>query len=193
MVNINTSLKKIKRFVLNLSRGFSLLELLITLAIFGILMVIITSILLINLTVARRVKARTYAREESAFMLNILKKDIRNAESVAGIGTNLKVAIIEEDLHAHCYRWFLDVDGERYQIERREINCTDNSDMYAYASYRTPSDVEFSDFSFKVIENDGNSVVTIKIVAWTTGMPGEPDRQLLTKEVAVSTRNFDFD
>lgn len=193
MGNIKTSLKKIKRVVLNLSKGFSLLELLITLAIFGILLVIITSILLINLTVARRVKARTYAREESAFMLNILKKDIRNAESVAEMGTNLKVAIIEEDARAHCYRWFHDkTGGEPYQIERREIDCADNSD-YAYASYRTPSDIEFDDFSFKVIENDNNWVVIIKVVAWTTGMPGEPDKQLLTKEVAVSTRNFNFD
>ena len=57
--------------------GFSLLELLITLAIFAILMVTTTTILIINLTVARRIKARSYAREETAFMLNVLKKDPR--------------------------------------------------------------------------------------------------------------------
>lgn len=180
----------------NSESGFSLLELLITLAIFAILMVTTTTILVINLTIARRIKARSYAREETAFMLNVLKKDIRNADHVEemsdGTTDSLRIGIVEGDGSTHCYRWFHRVDDE--QVERKEIDCSTSAD--GDTSYLTPADVVLREFDFDIIPNENNWLVKLNVKAWTVGMPGDIEDatdppQWLYKEVAVSTRNFD--
>jgi len=184
---------KFARNIFEEEEGFSLLEMLITLAIFGILMVTTTSLLVINLTVSRKVKARTYAREETAFMLNVLKKDIRNAEpglTVSEGGNELRVTVVDpayEDT-SHNYVW--SIDGNR--IERKED---------PKVSYNTPSDIEFSDLVFDSLYCDENNcVIKITVQAWTIGMPGDKgegcdseNKQCIKKEVAVSTRNFEFE
>jgi prepilin-type N-terminal cleavage/methylation domain-containing protein len=170
------------------SGGFSLVELLITLGIFGILMALVTNIIVINLKAARRIKARSYAREESSFMLNVLKKDVRNAEEVTDLGGNEILIKIVDDVGGvpttNCYRWFQSGNI----IEREKIDgCTGSSST----SYRTPSDVTFQNLTFQVFSSIDNWVVKMSVQSWTTGMPDSP-RQWITKEVAVSTRNFAF-
>ncbi|MFC1780101.1 PilW family protein [Patescibacteria group bacterium] len=176
--------------------GFSLLELLITLAIFGILLVTTTSIILINLTAARRIKSRSYTREESAFMLNILKKDIRNANSILcpdGIGgytscgtttVHEMLVNITEDTGPYNYIW----KQSGSEIVREDLN--------AKISFKTPSDVTFDNsqgglpFTLDTDCDAENCVIRIRFRAWTEGMSDNP-RQWIEKEVAVSTRNFE--
>lgn len=200
-------LRSEKLLTRNSTDGFSLVELLVTLAIFGILMATVTSIIVVNLRVARRIKARTYVREETAFMLNVLKKDLRNADNVICVDKfwrdvthstppcNLydpaKLRVIVADPNTpgldHIYDWTQ--TGNR--ISRLEgTNPT----------YMTPSDVEFNmsvPLRFDIFYSQDNSVVKITLQAWTLGMPGDPSvpadpPQWLRKEVAVSTRNFEF-
>jgi len=177
--------KKVTKLII-LEEGFSLLELLITLAIFGILMVTTTSILVINLTVARKVKARSYAREETAFMFNVLKKDIRNAEEALTINPdNIEVKVVDENSQTHTYTWRMDNDI----VQRAEVS---------EVSYKTPSDIKFYDLSFEGSCEEENCIVKISAKAWTNGMPGSmedtcdsKDKQCIQKEVVVSTRNFE--
>jgi prepilin-type N-terminal cleavage/methylation domain-containing protein len=171
-------------------KGFSLVELLISLAIFGILMGTVANLLVINIKVANRVKARTHVREETSFMLKILKKDIRNADvlsekDVGGV-KNLIVGLVESDGTTHCYRWF-----QQYtRIERKEINCITEEDVST--SYLTPADIELSanePLALDVVCEENNCTVKINLKARTHGMP---EGQWITKEVAASTRNFDL-
>ncbi len=171
--------------------GFSILELLITLGIFAILMAIVSGIIFINLTASRRVKARSYVREETAFLLNIFKKDVRNAESLSYDEVNeiLSVNIIDADATLRTYTW----QQEDNQIVRRLES--DGS-----ISYRAPGDIIFDDaqdekFTMRVdcTADNSNCLVKVSFRAWTPGMPGEEggaDQQWLKKEIAVSTRNF---
>lgn len=192
--------------------GFSLVELLITLGIFGILMAIVTSIIIINLKAAQRIKARSYAREESSFMLNVLKKDVRNAEIICSNTSPsgwFVVTVLDESGTPHTYRWI----QNGTQILREEGSVASPCNFTVFASpitYRTPSDVEFDSsdtngnsipdgFELEVTCDPNNCFVKITTKAWTIGMPGDsgvtcgnPDKQCITKEVAVSTRNFIF-
>ncbi|MDD3648000.1 MAG: prepilin-type N-terminal cleavage/methylation domain-containing protein [Candidatus Dojkabacteria bacterium] len=186
-------LKKIKIIVNRSSKGFSLLEVVVTMGIFAILMAIVMSILVINLKVSMRVKARSYAREESAFALNLLKKDLRNAElieyssgaasgMVPGSG-DIKVSVLDAG-GGHTYTWYL--DGS--QIRRVETGTLDTT-------YLTPSDVEFDSAGFwiRVIDRSTldteNYIVLIKMKVRAGGMP---EGNWIYKEVAISTRNLNF-
>jgi len=159
--------------------------------IFAILMVIIMSILVINLKVSMRVKARSYAREESSFALNLLKKDIRNAESLSFAGSPagavptssvpLVVSVLDAGGTGHIYNWFL--NGT--QITRLDTG-TGN------ITYLTPDDVTFDvsqGFWIKVNKEGDNAIVNVKLKVTTGGMPKD---QWIYKEVAVSTRNINF-
>lgn len=177
-------------------RGFSLIELLITLAIFGILMATVMQIVLINLRVAALVKGRSYAREETSFMLKILKKDIRNAEAISpDSGDNLSAVIVtglDAQGDVHSYRWS---QNEQGQVQRVEV-----APSSGVISYKTPADVVFDrnePLSFSINCEENNCVVKIRMKAWSRGMPGDPEdpddpAQWITKEVAVSTRNFNL-
>lgn len=179
-------------------KGFTLIELLITLAIFGILLVTTTSIIVVNLKVARKIKARSYAREESAFMLNLLKKDIRNAEEVLCLDSSESpiscndsydqtklLVVLNENSVTQNYVWYMDGNN----IARKEEGGSVNN-------YFTPEDLEFRDLAFVITEGDQNAFVSIGFNVWTRGMYGDPEDEsswlFMRKEVIVSTRNYIF-
>jgi len=169
-------------------KGFSLLELLITLAIFAILMVTTTALLVINLKAARKIKARSYAREETAFMFNVLKKDIRNANSVVYDSGNQTLMVTLQDQYDpsinRIYTWEFDEDS----IVRKEGSNT---------NYRMPEDIIINNTPLvkKVVSQSGSNIVLLlHVEAWTTGMADDNNGEhiYVTKEVIVSTRNYDF-
>lgn len=171
----------------NYQGGFSLLELLISLAILGVILVTTTTIIMLNLTAARKIESRSYAREESAFLLNVLKKDIRNAESVVVDNENntISVVLIEPSSNSTTnYLWRINND----RVERAE-----NGNK---TTYITPIDVEFSDVNFEKVEgaNINNELVYIYMEVWVYGMPEDDtgNKLPIKKEIVVSTRNYTF-
>jgi len=172
---INIKIKK--------EKAFSLLELMISLGIFAILIMMVTNLIILNLRVARKVKARTYVREESSFMLKILKKDIRNSDSISGAQNELLISIDDPISGTRSYRW--SVQGN--QIQRTEVNSME-------ITYKTPADMTVTKWDslemFQIYTFDENTVVVIRVRARDPN--GMPEDQWIKKEVAVSTRNFQF-
>ena len=183
---------KFKKIIQNLKvkkqKGFTLLELLITLAIFAILMVTTTSLLFMNLTAARKIKARSYVREEGAFMLNVLKKDIRNASFVSLNNNTLTIKYTESGNPSEsCYVWSQGVSDSR--IYRKD--CSDPNKI----SYATPSDIEFTGWILGALNSStSNYVIKVSFSAWTVGMPEDAagNKDYVKKETIISTRNFQF-
>lgn len=74
-------------------KAFSLVETMVTLAIFGILMAMLSQVLLLNLEVSRKISARTRIREELSALVGLLQRDMRNAGHIVleECGDNLKI------------------------------------------------------------------------------------------------------
>ncbi len=63
-------------------KAYSILEILVTLAIFGILSVFLMQSLFMNLTLSSRISARSQIRSELDQLLSLIEKDIRNADEI---------------------------------------------------------------------------------------------------------------
>lgn len=179
--------KKCKMRYIHSIKGFSLLELLITLGILGILMLTVTNLIVINLKVARRIQARSYAREETSYMLNLLKKDIRNADTIVQSGSGLSIARLDDGNSVYL-KWY----QKGKSIARSEGTTPTN----LVEKFITPDDVEYDPDEFKIeiisggAVGDNNTIVRIQLKASTAGMP---DDQYIVKILAVSTRNYAFE
>ena len=191
-------MKRLKEFLEKKSEGgFTLLEIVVSLAIFAILVLAIANILIINMRAGMRVKAKNYAREESSFMLNILKKDIRNAELVSYAGTvgsipssavPLEVVVRDESGTNRTYAWYYTSSGCGGDglISREELTPPGVPSIY-----KTPCDLEVSwdSFDFATDISTGNSVINMRFSARAKGMRTGDS---VVKEVSVATRNFEF-
>lgn len=63
-------------------KAYSLVEILVTLAIFGFLSVVLLQTLLNNLMITSRINARTKIRTELEQVVSFIERDIRNADSI---------------------------------------------------------------------------------------------------------------
>jgi len=176
-------------------RGFSLLELLITLAILGILMVTVTNLILINLKVARIVQGRSYAREETSFMLNLLKKDIRNAENVERVSAVIRIDGVATTIPGTLHITRLDENGNTkelyWYLAGKTVGRGEGTGAIKDGNFAPAGDVELSKFTFTIsgAVASANKIVKIELSARGNGMP---ENQYISKVVAVSTRNYEF-
>ncbi len=171
---------------LSYKNAFSLLEMLISLAIFSILIVVISYIIVLNMRVANKVRARTYVREETSYLLKNLKKDIRNADKIEAFDINddgvndLVIHILTEGGLLKKRGWY--IDGNR--VKRKVIYSGGDGVI----DIVTPEDLEIREFDFRLLEKPKNTIVLVKIKGWAVGLP---ENQSILKEVAVSTRIFE--
>lgn len=77
MIYISSKLKQISN-----KKAYSLLEVVVSLAIIAVMMVMLTNILIISLSVAAKTAARSNVREETSNILANIKRDVRNAELI---------------------------------------------------------------------------------------------------------------
>lgn len=200
----------IKRLKKNI-KGSTLIELLITLGIMSILLTMLSNIFLQVMTINLKNKERTYVRDISSSVLNQIRKDIRNADTVdsvyCGSTNTLNQCIFNTNNKRYIWEVFI-VDAytasgtSAYGVRKSEcinlaeVNCTTKT-----VKYETPDDFLLQNNTvFKAEQNaTGTSgsesiVISVTITGQSAPADGENPSAALVKNVIkqtiISTRNY---
>jgi Tfp pilus assembly protein PilW len=146
------------------SRGATLVELLVYMAILTVVMTFVTDFLLQTIETRLEIQAKSSLEQDQRFILSRLVYDIKRADSITtpvrGTTNNL-VLVIGGETH-------------NFQLSTVNFQLTNGSGTYNLNS----SDIEVSDLSFQRLED------TVKITMTLTpkkGRPGgEPPRTITT-------------
>jgi len=189
-------------------RGSTLIELLITLGIMSILLTMLSNIFLQVMTINLKNKERTYVRDISSSILNQIRKDIRNADTVDSLYCGSTDTTDQCIFNTNNKRYVWEV----YQLDTyttpaygiRKSECTDLTEVNCITKvtkYETPDDflLQYNNV-FKAEKNaTGTSgsesiVVSVTITGQSAPADGESPSAALVKNVIkqtiISTRNY---
>jgi len=189
-------------------RGSTLIELLITLGIMSILLTMLSNIFLQVMTINLKNKERTYVRDISSSILNQIRKDIRNADTVDSLYCGSTDTTDQCIFNTNNKRYVWEVyqldtyTTPAYGIRKSaftvltEVNC-----ITKVTKYETPDDflLQYNNV-FKAEKNaTGTSgsesiVVSVTITGQSAPADGESPSAALVKNVIkqtiISTRNY---
>jgi len=189
-------------------RGSTLIELLITLGIMSILLTMLSNIFLQVMTINLKNKERTYVRDISSSILNQIRKDIRNADTVDSLYCGSTDTTDQCIFNTNNKRYVWEV----YQLDTyttpaygiRKSECTVLTEVNCITKvtkYETPDDflLQYNNV-FKAEKNaTGTSgsesiVVSVTITGQSAPADGESPSAALVKNVIkqtiISTRNY---
>jgi prepilin-type N-terminal cleavage/methylation domain-containing protein len=198
--------------------GFSLIETLVTLAIFGILMAMLSQVLILNLQVSRKISARTTIREELTQVVGLIQRDMRNADAILieKCGNNVELSNSvnnHEDrgcelIQTDHVSWVLSNDDPGFGCENNIYNT--NIDVKALCKlnlspnpqdptvmYKTSPLISIKNLSIEIEslmdENDetgkpSKGLLIITIEAEASNPKWDVNNQI--RQIIVTTRNF---
>lgn len=199
------------------TKGSTLIELLITLGIMSILLTMLSNIFLQVMTINLKNKERTYVRDISSSILNQIRKDIRNADTVdsayCGSSTNFGQLVTYDqcifNTNNKRYIWevyvadaYISSGTLAYGIRKSECTVLAEVDCQTKTvKYETPDDFLLQNNNvFKAEQNaTGTSgsesiVVSVTITGQSAPADGENPSAALVKNVIkqtiISTRNY---
>lgn len=198
------------------SKGFTLLELVASLAIFTIIIVMISNVVIINLRIAMINQARTRTREETGYVLKQMKRDVRNAFRVRIIDASPDILVAESDIEtgSAVFCWTTDEGSTgTTQISKYQAITASFDSLTACGAEgadfdlitRMPSDIEViewelgepdSNLSGNVDVADEDSVRQIIIIIGAqVDLPIKDDQSFsgsifIKKQTIIATRNF---
>lgn len=171
-------------------KAFSLLETLITLAIFGILMAMLTQVILINLQVSRKTFARSRVREEISELITLIQRDVRNADLIKDCGQSTVSGIVVNSCaisHVEEFVW-----TDKCPNETSTLNRVCKLDLSGNPIFITSDFLNFSKFSFETgtssTKTGAQQIILVTLVANTVNPSFEVNNQV--RQVAVSSRNY---
>ena len=159
-----------------------------TLAIFGILMAMLSQVLILNLNTAKKISQRSQVRDEVSQVVGLLQRDLRNANSITDCITQLTgAASCTVDVAGQTYLWVNSSasnickqaanNGEAIcKMQGREVLFV-SGDIINVASLR---------FDSNVSNGRGRVLATIEIEARNEAW----DVKAQVRQISVSTRNF---
>lgn len=187
MKKLNTKLK-----------AFSILETIVTLAIFGILMAMLSQVILINISVSRKTFARARIREELAEVVSLIQRDVRNATLVTKcekLSSGVSQCIMS---HKELLVWTDSCPvptGGDPNIKRvcRKTGVVDpNNPSSGTVTYTTSDILNIKTLAFDInlqVGTDGTkSTILITLLADATNENFEVKNQV--RQSAISTRNY---
>lgn len=98
------------------NQGYSLIEILIGLALFALVAVVVNMLLFSSLKSGRKAAAITSARTEGGYVLNAILTTIKYARSIESC-TQDAIRVINQDGQTLTYRWKTDTDPDSMASE----------------------------------------------------------------------------
>jgi prepilin-type N-terminal cleavage/methylation domain-containing protein len=127
----------------NQQKGYSLLEVLITLVIVAILIVMLSNIMIMGIKSSLKIQARSQVREEISKIEKLIKQDLRNSANLGSDCTQEESCTIHKD--SQVYKWYL-CEGNR--ICRDTLDPNTNTFV---PQFKSSSKIEIDQFSVQQI------------------------------------------
>jgi len=179
----------------NLKKGYSLIEIIISLAIMGFAVTVMFSFLILSLQVSILSLSRSFVREELSNISGLIARDIRNADYIINCGTGSTPESCELIQNGTNYIWQkCDVNGV--------VNA--NSDLNTMACkfkfegtvktvvFISSKTLKIQNFDFSLGYTDSTSEAKTNIIILINASHTNSNYNIknVIRQTSVSTRNF---
>ncbi len=164
-------------------KGYSLIEIIVSLAIIGIVLGMLSNVLINSIIISQKSLARSFVREEMAEVSNQMVSDIRNASKVLSCTGSLQSAECRI-LMDQVYIWKMcDIDGTSH------ICKLDANDDVVFAS---SGNLTVENFTFEEGFDVGGNTIRRNILVTIVGSHTNDfvNVKNMVQQVSVSTRNY---
>jgi type II secretory pathway pseudopilin PulG len=173
-----------KRYKGKTKKAYSLIEVVISLGILGIIMTMLFSVLILSLQITFKILARSVVREEVSNITSLIARDIRNADDITdcGIVTGSRCELI---LNGQKYEWIQ--CGDR--ICKNILNGTSYENVIT-----SPANIIFNKLTFESgFSTEDNSTRRNILVSTIASHKNESfNIKNVFKQISVSTRNYEL-
>ncbi len=168
-------------------KAYSLLEVIVTLAITSIIIVMLTNILLLSLDISKKSFIRASIREEQSKILLKIEKDIKNSILIDSCSGENETALCEVTLDKKYY-WALCDDGNLRSICKKINLNTPNEQIVE----KLPDYINVNYISFEQAPSEDLSKKTIVVTLSFSYKDETYGINDLVRQVIVSTRNYGY-
>ncbi|MEP7103471.1 MAG: prepilin-type N-terminal cleavage/methylation domain-containing protein [Candidatus Dojkabacteria bacterium] len=177
MIRLRKSKKKLK--------AYSLVEIVVSLGIMGVVMTMLFSVLILSLQITFKILARSVVREEVSNVSSLISRDIRNSDTITNCGGPSSTVVCELILDGEKYQWTK--CGDR--MCKDHVLSTGNVNVYMSSASIKFTTVSF-DMGFSDPTNKSRQNILITLVGAHTNLNFNVNNVL--KQTSVSTRNYEL-
>jgi len=162
------------------------LEILVTMTIFGVIIVLLTQILILNVELSQKTFMRARIREEISEVLTLIQRDIRNAYYIDECGLDTDTGENRCQIgHVKEFTW-----TDACPNESVDKICKINSANQL--QYETSDEVKIESLNFEIGLSSGEdgtkSTIVVTILASSSNEAFDVKNQV--RQLVVSTRNY---
>lgn len=165
--------------------GFSLVELIVSMAIVAIILLMLNSVIINTAIVAQKSLARNFVREELATISDLVSSDIRKADRVGNCSGKFS------DGSMYCEIFGI----KNYVWQVCDINGTDHicrTDASGAPVFANSADLLVQEASFEIGFSGGITNTRKNIIFTVVGSHQNPNMDVsnIVRQAVVSTRNY---
>lgn len=169
-----------------LKKAYSLVEIIVSLGIMGVVMTMLFSVLILSLQITFKILARSVVRENISNVTGLISRDIRNADILTNCG-------VGGGSSSTCE---LVLDGNKYQWSKCGDNICKDQILASgnFTVFKSSDNVKFTtlgfDIGFADATNKSRANILLTLVGSHTNTSFNVNNVL--KQTSVSTRNYEL-
>lgn len=177
-------------------KGYSLIEIIISLSIMGFAITVMFSFLILSLRVSVLSLSRSFVREELAGITNLIARDIRNSDFVNNCGSTVSSNSCELVQSGTRYQWAkCDSNGiinNNSELNTRVCKFRIDSGNQRVVLFISSASVVIKNFDFSLGFTSGtsNSQTNILVLVNASHSNSSYNINNVIRQISVSTRNF---